>query len=131
MFVRGFDLISAGNDRPDRVASQRTARPAFKPFAGAGIAVLLLTFIAGEALTTVHAFRYESPVAATVPRSPATMSKPATIPTTVSEKRNAHGNLDRAGQAIAFVIRDRSESRAGDKVKGPVTSASRVLPPAK
>jgi len=131
MFVRGFELISGGNDRSDRIPSQRISRTKFKPFAGAGIAIFLLVFISGETFKAVHAFCYESLIAAFAPSSPATLSGLVTLPTVMAEKRIAHVNHDRARQTNALAARGRSESQIGGKVTGPARSASGVFSRAK
>jgi hypothetical protein len=130
MLVSGFSLLLGRKEKPDRAASDRNIGPGIKPFAGAGIAIFLLVFIAAEALTAVHAFRYQSPFAALTPRSPATLSGLVAIPTAMPEERNVHGNLGRPGQATEPANRDWSESRTGGRVKGPARSASSVSPPA-
>ena len=83
MFVPGFDLVSRGKGRLERTAPDRVAGPTFKPSSGAGIAIFLLAFAAGEAATAVHAFRHESQVVALVPRSSTVLSGPITVPTTI------------------------------------------------
>jgi hypothetical protein len=131
MFGRGFGLVSRGRGISKTVASDHVTGPASKPFAGAGIAIFLLVSIAGEAVTTIHAFRHESPVVALVPGSPAVLSGLGTAPMAMPDKRNSHGTIHRAGQAAALVIHDRSKSQAGSKPKEQSSSVSNGFMPAK
>jgi hypothetical protein len=130
MFVRGFNLVSGGNNHPDRVASRRTASPEFKPFAGAGIAIFLLAFIAGEALRSIYAFRYETPAATLAPKSSATLRKLVTIPIAIPGRWDVHRNLDRTGQAITLEDPGQSKLQTGGKEKGLVRSSSSAFLPA-
>lgn len=130
MFVRGFSLVSRGREMPDKVPFDGIAGPSFKPFAGAGIAIFLLAFIAGEALTTVRAFRPESSAAGLAPGSPAVLSGLVTLPIAIPEKRSTHRTLDNPGRAISRAAQDRLASLSGRKAKIHLRSGSNSFLPA-
>jgi hypothetical protein len=113
MFVRGFSLVSRGKGRLDGIAPDRVAGPTFKPSSGVGIAIFLLVCVAGEAATTVYAFRHESHAVALVPRSSVVLSRTIAVPDAMPEKQKPHGTRDRVGRAIVVSILDKPESQAG------------------
>jgi hypothetical protein len=51
-----FPFVSKAREGPDNLAMIRTPKSPLNKFTGLGVAVFLLTFIAGEALTAILAF---------------------------------------------------------------------------
>ena len=57
MWMRGFRLITLGNEGSATVASVRGGGKSSRPLAGIGAALFLLAFIASEAVLTIRALR--------------------------------------------------------------------------
>ena len=93
VLVRGSYRVAREKEGPDTMTSTLTADSFFKPFAGIGIALFLLIFIASEAVTTVRAFRHEPPAVVSLPSTPPLVSASAGLAKPSPSKRlRVHGS---------------------------------------
>jgi len=108
VFARGSRFVTRGYKQPAGAASSRYDASPLMPFAGMSIAIFLLVFIAGEALTMVHAFGHESPVAIMAPASTAVLGGAVTLPVVAPLKRSVRRPLHRTPSQPTSVPADSS-----------------------
>jgi hypothetical protein len=128
--MRGSSLVFGRRNRLAIIVFDRGTKPAFRPFAGAGIAVFLLSFIAVEVTMAIHAFRYVAPVAALISHSTAVPRRLAPVPAVMSKKRNVHEPSATEDHAAALAIHGRAGDRANSMPKGQPRLAADAIPPA-